>query len=145
MPTRRQLLLSAAFAIALTASGCSGTQSRDADIDRAEARWKAAKPGKYRYELRKAGFLLPNRVRVTVDDATGSIVEVLEGDEPSDFLKWDSIDALFATAREIRGNGGTATFTYGGSDSVPETLVTDPLPGAVDDEVTYVVERFTIL
>jgi len=127
----------------LIVSGCSGARSRNADLEEARARWVAARPDRYRYEVRLSGFLPANRYRV--DDAGPNrrgTVTVLEGSDPGDTSAWDTIDALFDTALRIRGEGGTATLTFAGGGPVPASLVTDPIPAAIDDEVEYKISGF---
>jgi hypothetical protein len=127
-------------------AGCSGTRPLEQDINEAKAHWSANRPPKYRYALRMGGFMLENRYLVEVDVlADTKTVTVLEGTEPGDTSAWDSIDALFDTAIRIRTQGGKATITFDESGVTPSQVVTDPLPEAVDDEVTYFVSEFTVV
>jgi len=126
--------------------GCSGARSNSYDIEVGRDRWLAQRPPRYRYEIVLGGFVLANRFRVEVDVLEKrSTVTVLEGVDYGDSSRWDSIDALFATALQARSNGGTATIEYDDTGITPAVVRTDPLPGAIDDGIDYQVFAFEVM
>ncbi|MFM7321960.1 MAG: DUF6174 domain-containing protein [Armatimonadota bacterium] len=132
---------------ALGIAGCSGARSKAFALEEGLERWSRNRPRAYRYEISLLGFLPANRYRVEVKaGATRGTVTVIEG--PDIFLDtsaWDSIDGLFATALRVVSSGGKASIEFAPDGFVPKLVRTDPLPGAIDDEVDYKVSAFEAL
>ena len=137
-------LLTVAFALV---AGCSGSVPRfpSPEIAAARDRWLATRPAKYSYTMRLEGFLPANRHRVEVDTVAGtSNVVTLEGPPDGNPSRWNSIDALYATAEEVQRGGGKVALTLDSTKRIPLRVATDPIPGAIDDEIAYVVSDFVV-
>jgi Family of unknown function (DUF6174) len=63
-------------------------------------------------------------------------------DVPLERLAVATVDDMFAKARSALSGGGRVEGRYDGATGVPLSLLIDPVPNAIDDEVTVTVQGF---
>lgn len=143
---RGSVLAAALLLAAAPACGDDGgpTQPQRLDLAAAEARWAATRPAGDRYTMRQRRLCYcpsidPHTVRVeggrivsVVNDATG---ELLDADQRSWFR---TVPELFDEVRRAIGQRGVLqSVSYHDTMGYPTRLSLDPVPMAIDDEVTW--------
>jgi hypothetical protein len=115
------------------------------DLQRGEEAWRAAGVGSYHWQVRfGCECLLTGPVQVTVVDGRATEVLTPSGPMPLDRVAGFplTVDDLYAVAHEAIAQGGTAKATWGTVLGIPATLQTDPIPQAIDDELSITVSSF---
>lgn len=129
-----------------TLCGCGGGAA-DGARAAAEALWRAKKPVRYGFTLRRSCFCPPESLgpfRVTVRDGVSTVVRADDDQPVSDETVPGSVEALFAVARRYGpGSGAAVTARYDTRYGFPELLAVDPIPAAVDDEFSWSVSDFS--
>ena len=102
----------------------------------------------YQYEYLVScfcGFNGPNPALITVRDGVVSKVEPVDGGSPfgGSVSAWPTIDSLFAIiSRADAGNPNVLKVQYDETYHYPKKIDLDPVERAIDDEITYRVDRF---
>ncbi|MDX2007098.1 MAG: DUF6174 domain-containing protein [Meiothermus sp.] len=114
-----------------------------------QQRWENQQINDYRFTLEARCFCPKERVDpVRVEVRGGQPVSLVYADSgaPPGRAYWDNentIDKLFAIIQANAGKPGVRLeVTYDAALSYPARVLLDPVAGAVDDEVTYVVSSF---
>ena len=139
--------LSAMLVIILLFTGCDFTT----DALQKEREWKSKEIHDYRFVYTVAcfcGFTGPNPALITVHNDEVTKVEYLAPSQngPAPTAGYPSIDGLFALIAKARSDGADKLdVDYDGTYSFPKVINIDYEKHAVDDEVGYRVENFTVL
>lgn len=143
-----------ALAVGLLAGGCSmlpapfgssvtGTLPRD--VEQAFAAWRASGLATYTMDVEYQCFCALQG-GVTVDVRDGQVASVMQEGakvDPSRLAGFPlTIDAMYARIVAVLAQGGTVTadFDPGG---IPTRIEMDPVPNAIDDELTIVIRQVT--
>ena len=148
--------LAGCMAAAAAISGCGGGGSPtptgpQADLTRSRGLWSRKGPRSYRYTLQLGCFCAPastQPVVIVVRNGAPVSVTTLTGDAlaPGAFSSYDTIEELFtAIQRTLDGHGKVVRAVYDPSLGFPASASLDPVPMAIDDELTISVRDFQAL
>ena len=114
--------------------------------------WKELDIRNYQFEYTVAcfcGFSDPNPALITVREGQVTKVEpvdsspTLPGGPPR---TWPTIDSLFALIeRQRAANPNVLKVEYDETYHYPKSIFIDPIDKVADDEITYRIDRFTLL
>lgn len=118
----------------------------EAELERAEARWRRAGIEDYAYTFRWVCFCPHEQVRITI---RGGILESVEtvppGRSPIDPSRYGPIEDLFAFLRDAIDRRAFAIVAqYDPETGVPTMSSVDYLRDAIDDEAGFVLEDFAV-
>lgn len=108
-------------------------------LDAAHHRWKASGLRSYRYEIRRQCFCPPQTsVRVVVRNGIPTKF-------PTGLKSVATVPRLFKLIQGAIDDGVAKLSVTYSKRGVPRSISIDRIAGAVDDEVSYTVKRFTRL
>jgi len=114
-----------------------GTRQRD--LDRARALWKADGLRSYRFELRRRCFC-PEQSNVVVLVRNRRIVK-----HPPELRPVASVPRLFRTIQQAIDDKAVQLDVSYGKRGVPRSLYVDRSKNVIDEETGYTIKRFTSL
>ena len=108
------------------------------------AAWRATGPASYTWQVEfSCECGLSGRKEITVVDGKVTKVQSPTGEIPlSDLADAPlTVDAILVKGLEATKNGGGVTGSWSGTNGLPSELSIDPVPNAIDDELSLRVVR----
>jgi hypothetical protein len=137
--TRRLILLVAGLVLVLPA-GALAAGAQDLQLARASALWSSQHVRSYSYRVTVGCFCAPAYRRPTTVTVRGGKSHV------SKYVikQLRTIPAMFRLIRQTLAdpNAGAVTVSYDKHRGFPRSVRLDPIRNAIDDEVSWTIDRF---
>lgn len=146
--------IAALLGVLLLVGACTDpTGPEEARLTAAQRRWESTRPASNSYTMqqRVVCFCVTGATPFQVTVTSGTVARAVnltngESMAPTLLSIFRTVDELFAEAREgLKREGVVKSLAFDATLGYPTTLSLDPLPNAVDDEVTYITSNLTPL
>jgi hypothetical protein len=136
----RRLVLIGTVAVATTGTALAAdTDAQRAELQRNEALWAKQHLRDYRFRLRVLCFCPGGRVTITVRHGKPS-------GAPVDRRGLDTVPEMFAAIQRALDRGAdSVNVRYSAHRGFPRWVAIDPRFAMQDDEIAWIVDRFTVL
>ncbi len=115
------------------------------DLARHRAVWAASGITEYRLDVTYSCECPGGTYVISVTD--GAVAAITSAGQPvaaADFPPFPAtVDQVFAAAEGVFAKGGTIHATYDDATGAPRMLTIDPIPAAIDDELTVTIDAVT--